>query len=549
MDANLIGKRRSIVVFFSFLIFYLIILFNLYSIQILHRDFFIKLANNQRTVSITSYPKRACIFDRNNKQLTLNRDSIAAFILPHKIEEPEKLKKFLKLNFNSAYKKLSKYNNKYFMYIKRKLSSKNLDLINKAKLKDIKLISEPSRFYLFEATAPVLGLTDVDNKGLFGVEKKYNSRLAGEKTVFDVEKDARSRKLYYKKATKEIGKEGKSVKLTLDSDLQFLVTEELQDTVNKFNALEGSAVVLDPSNGHILAMASVPNFDPNKNYYNLDLSHTKNRAITEAHELGSVMKPFVALAALEEKVVTPEEVIDCESKKEVKLDGFKVSTWQANGELPFIEVISKSNNIGIVKVAKRLDKKLYDHYKKLGFGKKTAVKLSGEQSGLVSHPKNWSKRSIISLSFGYEVSATLLQLASAMGVIANYGYAIQPKLFLEPNINKPELRKRLYSQKSIDQIRSMLKTTVVHGTARRAKIQGYNILGKTGTAKLLVDGKYSDDHSIYSFIGIVEHKNYKRIIALYVKDSSRKNLFAATVAAPLFEKIAEKMIIHDRILN
>ncbi len=565
MEIGVICRKRSIIVFFIFVILYLIVLLNLFSIQILNQDFYLKLARDQHTISVTSYPERSQIIDRNYKPITLNRDSVAAFILPHKLTEPQKLNNFLAKNFPDAYKRLAQHKNKYFMYVQRRLTPAQQALIKKSNLTDIKLVSEPSRFYLLESLAPLVGVTSIDNQGLFGLERKYNKLLGGAPSIFDLEKDARSGRFYFKKATTQTGTEGQDLQLTIDSGLQFLATGELQEVVDNYQAQEGAVIILDPTNGDILALASTPSFNPNQ-VKKLDLNLTKNRPISETHELGSVMKPFVALAALEEGVVAPDELIDCGGKKEVVVDGMRISTVLPDGIIPFWQVITRSNNIGMVKVAKKLGPKLYDYYRKMGFGTKTSLGLEGEQSGFVSHPKSWSNRSIVSLSFGYELSATLLQLAQAMGLIANNGYLVTPRLILGPAQNQSSSAKidlalpartersrgetkRVFSEKTISQMRKILQENVQAGTGKKAHIQGYEIFGKTGTANLVVNGKYSKQHNIYSFVGFVERGTYKRVIAVYVKDSPQPGLLASMVAAPLFEKIAEKMIIHDKLLN
>ncbi|HLB94190.1 MAG TPA: penicillin-binding protein 2 [Candidatus Babeliales bacterium] len=565
MEISAVDRKRTIIVFFSFAILYLIVLFNLFNIQILNRNFYLKLARDQHTIAVTTYPERAQIIDRNRKPITLNRDSVAAFILPHKLTEPQKLNSFLRRNFPDAYKRLAQHKNKYFMYIQRRLTPAQQALIKKYNLTDIKLVGEPSRFYLLETLAPVVGLASIDNQGLFGLERKYNKLLGGEPSIFDLEKDARSGRFYFKKATAQTGTEGQELQLTIDSELQFLAASELQEVVDNYQAQEGAVVILDPVQGDILALVSTPSFNPNQ-VGKLDLKLTKNRPISETHELGSVMKPFVALAALEEGVVTPDELIDCGGKKEVVVDGMRITTVLPDGIIPFWQVITRSNNIGMVKVAKKLGPKLYDYYRKMGFGIKTSLDLEGEQSGFVSHPKNWSKRSIVSLSFGYEISATLLQLAQAMGLIANNGYLVKPKLIIEQEPDSLTAKtgaqsradsskvsnhniKRAFSEKTIQQMRKILQENVQAGTGKKAHIQGYEIFGKTGTANLVVDGKYSKQHNIYSFVGFVERGGYKRVIAVYVKDSPQPGLLASMVAAPLFEKIAEKMIIHDKLLN
>lgn len=540
-------KSRIIFVFFMLCFFYGIILFNLYVIQIRHNNFFLNLAKKQYQVTITTAPPRAPIFDRSHKFLAMNKESLSAFILPKKCSNPEDLQQFLAQHFPQILERFNLYRERHFMFIKRKLTDHDLAIIKKSNLEDIKLLREPSRYYPVESANTIVGLTDVDNQGLFGIELQYNDHLAGKPTTFSLKKDARSGHFYFKKETKIAGKNGLPVMLTIDSDLQFLVDEELKDTIEKYDAKEGAVLIMDPHTGEILTMVCRPYYDT-QSTYNLNLEHTKNKIITESYELGSVIKVFAALAALEEEVVTPDELIDCKNSKTAYLNGRKINTVAAHGNIPFSDVIAFSNNIGIATVAQRLDQKLFDHYTRLGFGKKTNILFPGEQSGFINPPHEWSKQSLISLSYGYEISATLLQLATAFCIIANDGYTVQPKIILEPPHNQHFEKKQLYSGYSIEAIKTILEKTTQHGTARRAGIKGYTIMSKTGTANTLVNGTYVQDKNIFTCAGIVQKDNYKRVIVTFVKESSQKKLFAATVAAPLFERVAEKLLIHDKIL-
>ena len=540
-------KIKSAFIFFIFLASYSIILLKLYFVQVVRYDFFQELAQKQYKISVVKKPVRGLILDRNDKPIAINKDSYSAFIMPHKLENRVALEKFLKKNFKQAYERLEKTessDHKYFIYIKRNISDSEKKLLENSKLEDINFIQEPSRFYPYRSLGILTGVTDIDNVGLFGIELQYNNLLSGKEAHYLVEKDARSKNFYFKKETEQQGENSENIKLTIDADLQFLVHEELKESVKNLKAKEGAVVIMNPDNGEILVMTSYPDFDPN-NITNVDLEKTKNKCITEVYELGSVMKVFVALAALEEGVVTADEEIDCEDRKETYVNGMKFSTVHEAGKIPFSRVVEVSNNIGMVKVALRLDKKLYDHYKKFGFTKKTGI-FAGEQSGFITPPEQWSKRSIISLAFGYEISANLIQLAKAFSIIVNGGYNIYPQLIYNKTCPYNE---KLYSDESIEIIREILKGTVQKGTATRAVIKGYDIMGKTGTANMLVDGTYSYDHNVYTFTGVVEKDNYRRVIVTFIKDSELKGLYASTTAAPLFNKVAEKMLIHDKIIN
>lgn len=542
-------KFRSTIVFFAFTLFYVIIATNLYFIQIKHNAFYRKCAEQQYHITITQMPARGTILDRTgHNYLAMNKDYVAAFLLPTQLSDKKRSLDFLKVHFPHAAQRFEQNKDKHFMFIKRRLSDEEIELITLENNPDIFLLSEPGRHYPFACASPLIGLTNIDNKGLLGLELLYDHILSGKASTFHLEKDARSGYYYFKKTTTIEGDVAHSLSLTIDADLQFLVQEAIQATVRKYNAKEAAAIIIDPTNGEIFAMVSYPYFDPN-NTQKSRPEHFKNKIITDAYELGSVMKVYAALAALEEEVVTPDELIDCQNTLSTQIEGRTINTVQAHGIIPFTDVIAFSNNIGIAIVAKRLGTKLYDYYKQLGFGSKTGISFPGENAGFVNPPEKWSKQSIISLSYGYEISSTILQLASAMSIIAT-GYKIIPTLVKNTNnfkiaANRYE-NKKLFSDGARNTIKEILEKTTLYGTARRARIKGCRIMTKTGTANMLIDGKYNAKKNLYTCSGIVEKDNYQRVIVTFVKEIERENVFASTIAVPLFESIVERMLIHDK---
>ena len=538
-------KLRLTLIFFLVSALSLLAIGNLYFLQIRQHTFFTNLGNQQYHISITNHPPRATIFDRNGKPLALNKDSLSAFILPKTITNKKALTDFLKAHFPQALTQYLKKQQQHFLYIKRRLSADELAIIEKSPCNDINIITEPNRFYPIEEAGIVTGITDTDNKGLFGIEFLYNDQLIGTPSTTILERDARSGKFYFSKEVQSEGNNGTAVSLTIDSNLQFLVQEALQEAVSTFDSSEGGAIVMDPQNGDILALAALPNFNPN-NPQNIILNNTKCRPITEVYEFGSVMKTFSALAAIDEQVVTPDEEINCMGVKTTILEGRTINTVPHSvlGIAPFKEIIKKSNNIGIAKVAKRIGTKLYDHYQKLGFGKKTGIAFPGEQSGFIMPPEKWSKQSIISLSYGYEVNSSLLQLARAFSIFVNDGHLVTPRLLLN-QLTPPPVK--IYSSESIAFMREILEKKATGGAANHGVIEGYTTLGKTGTANLLDHGHYNPHKNLFCFVGSIEKNNYKRVIACYVKESKKHGLYASTVAAPLFQKIAEILIVNDKI--
>jgi len=555
-------KVRVFIVFIGFAILFFIVLTRLFLIQIKQTFFFKKLAQFQYEQELTVYPSRAPIFDRSGEILAFNKSVYSAFLIPHQLKEATETKKFLRHEYPDVYKRLKKNNGKHFLWLDRKLTPEKYMYLKNCGLGDIHFIEEQERYYSLPSGSQIIGLVDIDSNGIAGLELQFTKDLAGLPSRVYLEKDARSKIFYFKRTIHEQGVMGKPLITTIDSGLQNLAHHELAESIKNFNAQSGSVLIMNPDTGEILSMVTYPSLDPNSKDID-SLDSLKNDIICECYELGSVIKPFSALAALEEGVVEFDEPIDCEAQI-TKIDGFKVEnpTISLNRILrehdyviPFYDVVRYSSNVGIAKVTKRLGTKLYDHLVRIGFGKKTSITFPGERDGFVNHPKNWSKPSPIVMSFGYEIMVSLLQLARAYCLIANGGYLVNPtlvmptsicpegqasKLIVSDNSSKP-----LYSKKSILQIKDILEK-IVH----RFAIPGFRTMGKTGTARCVKDGKYSDSKHHYTFAGILERGDYKRVIVTFVKEPiETKKLWASQVSGPLFKAVAEKMVIRDMMLK
>lgn len=511
-------------------------------IQIQQSTFFKDLGEKQYNITVQTLPQRASIYDRQGKAVAINKDSVAAFILPKAMYQKEETLTFLQKHFLHARERFDTYKTKNFMFVKRNLSPEEIELIKKSNLSDINFLKESSRFYPYECLGSILGITDIDNNGLFGLESQYNKRLQGTPTTYQLKKDAKSHHFYFSKETKQHGTDGLPITLTIDATLQFKFQTILDETVEKYASKEAGALAIDPNTGELLTIVSYPHFDPN-NIKNLDMETTKCRPLVNCFESGSVLKIFGALAALQEGVTSLDEQIDCENTKETRLDNLRIRTVYPNGIISYLQVLQHSNNIGMVKVNKRLGTDLYDYYKLLGFGEMSGLNFPGEQKGFVNPPSNWSAYSIQSLSYGYEITTSLLHLAKAMSLLVNGGYLVKPKLIKDDVVEKTG---PLVSQKTLDDVKHILSSVVQGGSGLKANISGYTVYGKTGTAHILENGKYNEDRHLYTFIGAIEKDDYLRVIVCYVKDS-KKATYASQVTAPLFKQLAEAMILHEAI--
>lgn len=518
----------------------------LYFIQIKHRDFFTSLGQQQYVTSITKTPDRALIYDRNGEPLAINKEYLSAFITPNNLKDRRQTEQFLKQYFPDAARRLKEQRHAAFMYVQRRLTPEQHELINNAHISDLYILSEAGRFYPVPSAGTLVGMTNIDNEGICGIELLYDAQLRGKATRYALKRDARNaRHYYFEKELSQAGHPGKPLHLTLDGTLQFLAHEALQETVKKFEALEGAVIIMDPQTGDILAATNYPDFDP-QNTQHLDPSCTKPKVFTDTYEFGSVIKVFLGLAALDENVVTPDTIFNCHNTKHIILEGMRINTVKAHGMLTFSELIQHSNNIGTAQIALLLKEKLYDHYRRCGFGTATGIQM-GEQAGHVTHPSTWSRQSLASLSYGYEIRATLLQLACAFCMIARHGVSIKPRLMKDDT--PPHMGQQRYRPEVIKTLQDILEKTTTSGTAQKAAIKGYRVLGKTGTANVLDHGVYHSDRNLYTFTGIIEKGSYQRVIVTFIKEARAKDLYASTVAAPLFERIAEQMLIHEGIIS
>lgn len=535
MNSHRKRKLRIGLVALVFCLIFGMIGLRFFIICIQQQEQFSSIAQKQYAVTTKINPARGQLFDRHNKQLAINKESTSAFIMPIQMRNQQQTERFLKAEFPSFYRQLKADENKKFLWVERNISDATHKKIVNDKGHDIHLLPELSRYYPSDALAPIIGRTNIDNSGIAGLEYSYNRILQGTPKVVELQKDARGKKRYFAHQILEEGKPGQDLHLCLDTTLQFFTHEEVARCVERFKAASGSAIIMNPDNGEILAMVSYPCDDPNGPVKNMSL--LKHNAVSECYEFGSVIKIFSALAALEEEVVTPDEVIECEGDSHY-FDNFKVTNWKELHTLPFHEVIRFSSNVGIAKVVSRLGPKLYDHLKKLGFSTKTGCELPGEVAGILAPPKRWSKSSAYVLSFGYEMASSLIQLAKALCIIANDGYDIQPTLLLGKDQSEPQ---KLYSDGTITALKDILEKS-----AYRHQVDGYRTMGKTGTARLAEKGTYSLSKHIYTFGGIIEKDGYRRVIATFIKEPRNPHLWASQVSGPLFQKIAQKMTLHEQ---
>jgi len=545
-------------VFFIFFLSLLLISFRLIYIQIFKSSFFTNLAKKQHNLFLELEPERGIIFDRNLKPQTQNLSRYSLYICPKEIRDKTKLIRELSslLGLDDKFLKERLNQDKYFVWIQRKLSSDIKEKIGRLNLEGVGFIKEKKRVYPNQGLGcHVLGFVGIDNIGLEGIELSYDSYLRGEKGFALILQDARGRRLsIYERVT--LPKDGFDLVLTIDENIQYITQKELEEACKRHNAKAGSVIVMKPDTGEILAMANWPDFDLNLTPQT-SFEIRRNRTITDLFEPGSVFKIVTLGAALEENLFTEEDTIFCENGA-YRISNHTLHDYRPHGQLKFSQVIEYSSNIGVAKIAQRLGRDTIFKYANLfGFGKSAGIDLPGEISGINKEPKYWSKISIGIIPIGQEVGVTVLQLACAISAVANGGILMKP--FIVKRIQdkdgetikefQPQILDEVISAQTSLRMKEILQGVVERGTGRLAKIKGYSICGKTGTAqKLEPNGRYSHRKFFASFIGFLP-KEKPLISVTCVIDEPKPHYFGGTVAAPLFKKIAEKVIRYLEIYD
>ena len=524
------------------------------ALQVVEASDLSKRAERQHEKSVTLEGERGTIFDRKGRILATNVEVPSIYAIPSLIADrkavaPE-LARVLRSDSRSILKRLD--GNKNFVWIERKVSPAVAQSVKELGIEGVGILNESQRFYpKRNLMSQLLGFAGVDNQGLEGIERAYNQVLQGGKEWAVVERDAFGHPIFQKGLDYAAPSRGKDMTLTIDEVIQHIAETELDAVMEQTRADDGSVIVMDPKTGEILAMAVRPEFNPNR----VESQHPevwRNRAVTDPYEPGSTYKIITASAALEEHVANPDDIFYCEEGR-MAIAGGVFRDHEKEGYLTFREVIQKSSNIGMAKIASRLDEdRLYRYSRAFGIGEKSGIDFEGESPGMIREPRYWSGRSLASIAIGQEVAATPLQIVTAASAIANRGLLMRPHLVSEIRDANghvvqsfpPEIRRRAVSSETADRMIDILEGTVSkRGTGEKAAIPGYRVAGKTGTAQKIdpVTKQYSNQDTVTSFVGIVPAED-PRIVVLVVVDDPKGAAWGGTVAAPVFRNIAEQVL-------
>ena len=436
-----------------------------------------------------------------------------------------------------------------FVYVRRKASPEEARRVAALGLNGVGFLTEDRRYYPNrELAAHLIGYVGIDNQGLSGIESTYDSEIAGNAGQVLIHTDARRRPF---SRIDRPPTAGATVELTIDKHLQYIAERELRAGVRAHNADAGAVVMLDPRTGEILALASEPSFNPNA-FSEATPAQRRNRVVQDIYEPGSTFKIVTAAAAFEEEVVELDEVFDV-SAGYIQIGRDRIPDFTTYGPLTFTDVIVKSSNVGAILVGLRLGPERLSRYvDRFGFGRRQSRDIPSENAGLWN-PTGLNDRAIASISMGYQVAVTPLQMATAISAVANGGELLAPRLVRAVARNggrvasERRLIRRAISRETAAELTAIMTAVAERGTARRARVPGYAVAGKTGTAEKLIDGRYSNQDHNASFVGFVP-ADAPRLAILVMVDTPRhamingvwqKAYTGGAVAAPIFQRIVD----------
>jgi cell division protein FtsI (penicillin-binding protein 3) len=557
-----VADMRLVLVGTFFVLAWIGIGYRLFMVQGVQAAEFAQRGFDQRVRHETIPPDRGTIFDRDGVELAVSLPSTETLVAdPAQIEDGPEVAALLAPITGADFIDLAATldGEDRFAYVARRLESAQADevrrVIDANELPGLTLIREPKRVYPAESLAAhVIGLTRLDdNTGLEGLELLLNDVLVGKEGQLIVERDPGGRAIPQGEYLVEPATPGADIVLTLDREIQFATQAELEAAVERTGSVGGAAVVLDPHTGEVLAMASAPGFDPNERD-DLDPEVVKNRAVTEVYEPGSTLKAIAIAAALEEKIVEPGTTIEVHDTIQIGPE-----EYSDHSDLPSVmtvaDIVAQSSNVGTIRIQQRLGNELqYGYLDAFGLGRAASIDFAGEQSGTLEHVSRWCHSSCgPSAAIGYGVGVTPLQMAAVYATIANDGEWVEPHVVAEiieadgTRIETDPRRRTVLSPATSETMRRLLRGVVERGTGYRAALDGYTVGGKTGTSNkfLVEEGRYSDEVSIASFIGLAPVED-PRVVVAVVLDSPRGELedgtelkFGGASAAPVFAAITE----------
>jgi cell division protein FtsI (penicillin-binding protein 3) len=524
-------------------------------LQVIDRADLTARADRQQMRTVVPPAKRGEIFDRKGRLLAYSVDADTIAAVPTEIDDPADVARQVcgALDDCGADRRQaiarSLSNRKPFAYVARQVTPEEARRVRALALPGITLLKESRRYYPnSELAAHVVGYVGLDNVGLGGIESAYDSQIRGSAGKILIQTDNKRRAVFSR--VERAATAGAGIELTIDQYLQFVAERELRAGVEANRAQGGSAIIMDPHTGEILALANWPTFNPNA-FGRFEDEARRNRAIQTLYEPGSTFKIVTASAALEQKVITPESMIDT-SPGSITFPGRKpIFDTHHYGLINFTDVIVKSSNVGAIKVGLRVGPQVLTQYvSRFGFGQTLAPDFKGETAGIVWSADRLDASALASVAMGYQVGVTPLQMATAVSSIANGGHLLQPRVvraFLKDGrrleVTHKEMRRAIEADTAAT-MTTIMEQVVERGTAKAARIEGYTIAGKTGTAAKLVNGHYQTSDYNASFVGFIPSRNPALTILVVIDSPHAIGHTGGAVSAPVFKRIAEAALTY-----
>lgn len=509
-----------------------------------------ELAKRQYESKVELRAERGKIYDREMRDLASMMKTTSFAADPTLLQNASLCSELLAIAVGDpAASYLSKIRNAEgrFVWLARGVNTVMYPVLDTLKDRGLIRVKEPKRHFTYgPIAAQIIGTTDIDNNGLTGLELQYDSLLRGKGGFVVMQRDGRGRLRPGVDPERESPTDGYGLQLTIDVEIQRIAEQELLRGVRENGAASGSVVAVDPATGEILAMASVPTFDPNR------LEATTNdairiRAITDQYEPGSTMKAITAAALLEERKLAPTDKVDG-LRGVWNIPGGTIKDDHPMGVGTFAQAMEQSSNVVFATSARLLDDRVYYKYvRDFGFGIPTGIDLPGEIRGRLKRPDDFDANTKSYMAHGYEMSATAIQMLTAYATIANKGVMMQPhvvRAYVSPSgkIQREvpnQVIRRVISPETAQLLTQMLVGVVENGTGQAAKIPGVSIAGKTGTAQQLLDGSYSKKAYTASFVGYFPAEN-PRVAMIVMLDRPSVSIYGGATAAPIFRRIVQK---------
>ena len=510
-------------------------------LQVLNKDFLINQGNARQMREPTIMAYRGMITDRNNKPLAISTpvDSLAInrknfLISPQQLND---LSELLDIDLQKLQKQIKANNEKPYWYLKRHVSTELSDKVKALNIKNLSINREYKRTYpAGELVSQILGYTDTDEKGIEGIELQYESWLRGVSGKKKVLKDRKFRSIENIGIIKT-ARPGKDLKLSIDLRLQYIANKLLKESILENQAQYGTIIVLNALTSEVLAMANQPSFDNNKRA-SLNHSLIRNRAVIDMYEPGSSIKPFIIANAIESGQYDTLSLIDTSP---VKIGKKIIKDRTEKGAIDLATILSKSSNAGMSRISLSLESdKLWEMMSNFGFGTFSSGGFPGEARGELHHHSQWGDIGKATMSYGYGISVTPLQLAQAYAILANDGIH-RPISLLANQLGEG---KRVLSSATAAAVRGMLEKVVgPDGTARKATVEGYRVGGKSGTVwKTSGSGGYTEDRYRSFFVGIAPLDNPQLVVVVFIDEPSGEFYYGGDVAAPVFSKVISESL-------